>query len=212
MSSFDEKEAVGEILRGFAQKPIIVELGAHVGEEAEWIIPLCVRPKYVMVEPDEANIEKIVRRKLEADISVIHGAVGSSLAFDFPFYYSENLASNNRASGSIRKPTGHLKHFPEVTFTPTTVCLWTLDAIAAAEQIKRVDMLWCDIQGAERDMVEGGRATLAKTRYMMIEAEPEVELYEGQALKPELIAMLPGWEVLRDFGYNLLMRNTKCER
>jgi hypothetical protein len=44
---------------------------------------------------------------------------------------------------------------------------------------------------------------------MMIEAEPEVELYEGQALKPELLAMLPDWKVLQDFGYNVLLWNTK---
>jgi hypothetical protein len=56
-------------------------------------------------------------------------------------------------------------------------------------------------------MIAGGRETLKRTRFMMIEAEPEVELYEGQALKPELIAMLPEWEIVKDFGYNLLMAN-----
>jgi hypothetical protein len=36
-------------------------------------------------------------------------------------------------------------------------------------------------------------------------------LYEGEALKPELIALLPGWTLLEDFGFNLLLRNDRCD-
>ncbi len=209
MSSPEEMAAVRGILAGFGPNPVIVELGAHVGEEAQWIIPLCNHPKYVMVEPDPQNIRKIVNN-LHYEYSLAHGAIGNHDEQNFEFYSSENLASNNRASGSIRKPKGHIEHFPEVTFTPIILSsLWTLDTLATAENLDHIDLLWCDIQGAERDMIEGGRATLAKTRYMMIEAEPEVELYEGQALKPELLAMLPDWVVLKDFGYILLMWNSK---
>jgi len=207
MSSLAEKEAVRGILAGFGPSPVIVELGAHVGEEAEWIMPLCNYPRYVMVEPDPKNV-MIISKKHPGNL-VIPAAVGSFLSGGVPFYGSENLVSNNRASGSIRKPTGHLEHFPEVKFGIFPVPQYTLDMLAFRSQVDHVDFLWCDIQGAERDMIEGGRATLAKTRYMMIEAEPDVELYEGQALKPELIAMLPGWVVIKDFGYNLLMWNSK---
>ena len=209
MSSAAEKEAVRGILAGFGPSPVIVELGAHVGEEAEWIMPLCNHPQYVMVEPDAENINKILRKQLPGLWTVLPWAIGSYNRVEVIFFSSENHTSNNRASGSVRRPTGHLKHFPEVTFSETHVPLWTLDAVFLESNIDHIDLLWCDIQGAERDMIEGGRATLAKTRYMMIEAEPEIELYEGQALKPELIAMLPDWVVLQDFGYNLLMWNSK---
>jgi len=207
MSSLAEKEAVRGILAGFGSNPVIVELGAHVGEESQWIIPLCNHPRYIAIEPDGTNYV-FLRNLLPVGSIAIRGAV-ASFNGHCDFHESENLESKNRASGSIRNPTGHLKHFPEVTFSKTTVPCRTLDFYAEWEHIDHIDLLWCDIQGAERDMIEGGRATLAKTRYMMIEAEPEVELYEGQALKPELIAMLPDWVVLKDFGYNLLMWNSK---
>ena len=209
MSSFDEKEAVREIMRGI-DHPVIVELGAHLGEEAEWLGHFN-HSRYVMVEADPLNYAEIANKALRNSTS-IQGLIAARTGVA-TFYASHNHAAKNRASGSIRKPTGHLKHFPEVTFhpVPRSLC-FTLDYLAYQEGLFGIDFLWCDIQGAERDMIQGGGDTLAKTRYMMIEAEPEVELYEGQALKPELIAMLPGWEVLRDFGYNLLMRNTKCER
>ncbi len=77
---------------------------------------------------------------------------------------------------------------------------------SVTEQIESVDLLWVDIQGAERDMIAGGQRTLKNTRYLFIEAE-EQQFYEGQAVRPELLAMLPGWEVIGEFDYNLLLRN-----
>lgn len=205
MSSAAEKEAIRGILAGFGPNPVIVELGAHVGEEAEWIIPLCNEPRYYMIEPDHENFKKI--RKRFPDIPLFQAAIAATTGFVM-FHPAYNETSNNRASGSIREPIGHMKHFPEVSFSaPVQVLSYALDDLFV--RATHIDLLWCDIQGAERDMIEGGRATLAKTRYMMIEAEPEVELYEGQALKPELLAMLPDWVVLKDFGYNLLMWNSK---
>jgi len=206
MSSAAEKDSVICALINI-DHPVIVELGAHIGEEYEWLRNL--KPsRYVMVEPDPVNVS-ILLKKAFGTVSILDVAVGSYNAPSTIFYASDNHVSKNRASGSIRNPTGHLKHFPEVTFSVDNVMLYTLDSICEIEQVDHIDLLWCDIQGAERDMIEGGRATLRKTRYMMIEAEPDVELYEGQALKPELIAMLPDWEVIKDFGYNVLLRNTK---
>ncbi len=210
MSSQAEKDAIRGIISGW-NNPVIVELGAHLGEEAEWIMPLVNNPRYVMVEPDEQNCARLRRlvRNSPHSVSMISAAISDYNAVDGDFYPAENHKSMNRASGSIHKPTGHLDCFPEVSFSFKKVQYYTLNAIAIKEGLDHIDLLWCDIQGAERDMIEGGRSTLAKTHYMMIEAEPEVELYEGQALKPELLAMLPDWKVLQDFGYNVLLWNTK---
>jgi FkbM family methyltransferase len=205
LSSQAEKDAIRGIISGW-NNPVIVELGAHLGEEAEWIMPLVNNPRYFMVEPDEQNCMRIRRRFPKSELlqAAIAGNDGSAL-----FHASYNSVSVNRASGSIRRPTGHLKHFPEVCFHKTTVPCLTLDSYAKFAGLDHIDLLWCDIQGAELDMIEGGSEALKQTHYMMIEAEPEVELYEGQALKPELLAMLPDWKVLQDFGYNVLLWNTK---
>jgi FkbM family methyltransferase len=202
MSSVAEKEAVTDLLWEI-KGPVIVELGAHVGEEARWLSGL--KPsRYVMVEPDIENCRKIILPPRGVLFCMAIAATTGSTTF----YSADNTKSFNRASGSTHKPTGHLEHFPEVKFGDgIQVRCITLDKLVEEEKLPRVDLLWCDIQGAERDMIAGGRETLKRTRYMMLEAEPEVELYEGQALKPELIAMLPEWYVVKDFGYNLLMAN-----
>ena len=82
----------------------------------------------------------------------------------------------------------------------------TLDSIFGQERLKKIDLLWVDIQGAERNMIAGGQKALSHTRYVFMEAET-VELYEGEALKADLIAALPGWTLLADFGSNILLRN-----
>ncbi len=207
MSAPEERQAIGEILRGI-EHPVIVELGAHVGEEYEWLSAF--RPsRYIMVEADVANHERIAN-SAPGSVELVNAAISSHNGLGM-FYPAVNHKAHNRASGSTRPPTGHLKHFPEVEFGAcVTVPHMTLNELADRRKLPRIDLLWVDIQGAERDMIASGRETLKKTRYMMIEAEPEVELYEGQALKPELLAMLPDWEVIQDFGYNLLMRNTVC--
>jgi FkbM family methyltransferase len=180
-------------LRGI-EHPVIVELGAHVGEDTRWLSEGC--GKYLAVEPDTENFKGLCRNVPK--VLAVRAAI-SDICGEILFYPAYNTESINRASGSTHRPTGHISHFPQVHFQqPYFVDCWTLDYLCSS--LQSVDLIWCDIQGAERE-------TMKRTRFMMIEAEPEVELYEGQALKPELIAMLPEWYVVEDFGYNLLMAN-----
>ncbi len=86
------------------------------------------------------------------------------------------------------------------------VHVYTLDAIFEREWLTKIDLLWVDIQGAERDMIAGGAKALSHTRYMFMEAET-TELYEGQAMRGELLAMLPGWTLLGEFEANVLLWN-----
>jgi len=81
-----------------------------------------------------------------------------------------------------------------------------LDSIFESEWLTKIDLLWVDIQGAENLMIAGGKTALSHTRYLFMEVE-NVELYEGEALKTDLVALLPGWTVLQEFEYNVLMVN-----
>lgn len=202
----DEIAAVSALLRNLTL-PVIVELGAHRGEESGWIL-LSSFPgiqRYVMVEPDPANCEAI-KQRLGGHVTLYQGAIADSYGWR-DFHTSFNHNDHTAASGSIRKPTGHLTHIPAVEFLGTIpVQSYTLDGIFEIEELPRIDLLWVDIQGAENLMIEGGRRALKHTRYLFMETE-QMEMYEGEALKPDLIAMLPGWKVLREFEFNVLMEN-----
>jgi FkbM family methyltransferase len=205
-----------------ARSPCIVELGACTGEDSPNFESL-IRPgetlHHVMVEPDPRNVQHILDncgptafagkapRPLGPRRRLILGAVARESGFR-QFHFSEH-PTDGHVSGSLLEPTGHLEHVPATSFPHVgMVQCWTLDQIFQREYLKKIDLLWVDIQGAESEMIAGGKNALAHTRYCFMEAET-VELYRGEALKPDLIALLPGWKLTDDFGYNILLRNER---
>lgn len=209
----DEVKAVSVLLREL-EHVVIVELGAHCGEEYRWISQACQGgeelKRYIMVEPDSRNCDAI-KQAVGGCVTLYQGAIADTYG-ERTFTRSWNTNDHTRASGSIRKPTGHLIHIPAVQFTGSgPVDCYTLDGIFDVEELPKIDLLWVDIQGAENLMIQGGRRALRHTRYLFMEVE-QLEMYEGEALKPELIGMLPGWKVLQEFEFNVLMTNTEfCE-
>lgn len=192
-----------------ASAPTVLELGAHHGHETARIwAAMRGRGRYVAVEADPENFGILRQNLKHTGVELIHAAVVGEIPPEgvLPFRRSRG----GSGSGSIRAPKEHLAHFPAITFGEVVeVPAVTLDALAASLDV--VDLIWADLQGAERDMIFGGHRTLARTRWMVIEAE-RVEMYEGQATRDELLALLSGWDVVEvwEQDANLLMRNTAC--
>lgn len=224
MASTQEQAAIRAILPGTVN-PCVVELGAHCGEDEPWIRDACGdKAVYVMVEPDPRNVQVILSQSIEWSRRgitpewrrIVVGAIYSEAGWQ-QFHMSDNAQSGDHGSGSLRKPTGHIAAMPWITFPKTTtVPCYTLDSIFETQWLSKIDLLWVDLQGSEREMILGGEKALRHSRYLFIEVE-EVELYEGEALKPELVSMLEqrGWHVMRDFGFNVLLANdrfTEMER
>ncbi len=203
MATEQEQAAVIRALKG-TPFPVVIDLGAHHADEYGWLSRFMRVGHYIAVEADPRNAEWIRRyATLDPWCDVVEAAIANHNG-TATLHLCDNKSDQAKGSSSIHKPTGHLEHFKWCTFDETvTVPAITLDTLAA--DLPVVDLLWVDIQGAERDMVAGGTETLKRTRFIMIEAE-SVELYEGQALKPELLALLPDFEVVEDFGYNVFLK------
>lgn len=193
-----ERLTISKILHPIAD-PVIVELGAYHGEDFEGL--LGKEMLHIMVEPDLANYVHIRNRGKRR---LYRCAIGEKSGFR-TFYRSDG----DHGSGSILRPTGHLKHFPHIHFNDSvTVPCCALDDIFSGDKLSQIDLLWVDIQGAEAEMIRGGSYALSRTRYLFMEAE-EVEFYDGQVLRPELLKMLPDWTLVETFDYNVLLRNEK---
>lgn len=95
--------------------------------------------------------------------------------------------------------------------TPTPVPCTSLDAFAARRQLEHVDLIWADIEGAERQLIEGGRSLLAKTDHAFLEVWDRV-LFEGQWTTEETLAALPGWELVERIDNNVLLRKVQPAR
>lgn len=215
-----------------AESPVIIELGAHHGQDTVQIYDACQRtPFYLAVEADPRNLSVFKQAIGPRKITLIHAAITDHEG-QIIFHQCEG---NDNASGSIRTPTRHRKIFPHITFEhDVEVPCLTLDGLAEQfsflpireeESVreetdgfrlsqspakKQVDLIWCDIQGAERDMIAGGQKTLAITRFLMVEADGS-EMYDGQAIRPEFDALLPDFELLDEWPVdaNALFRNRR---
>jgi FkbM family methyltransferase len=111
-------------------------------------------------------------------------------------------------SGSLRVPKAHRERHPWCKFTRTiSVEVRTLDAWSRKHAPGQVDFIWADVQGAEGDLVRGGAETLARTRWFYCEYSDE-ELYEGEPTLAALLDLLPGFQVVRCYPHDVLLRNT----
>lgn len=109
-------------------------------------------------------------------------------------------------SSSIKRPKNHLQRHP-VTFGPRTeVRAITLDSFCRQEGIELIDFIWADIQGAEGEMIRGGRGALSKTRYLYTEYSND-ELYEDQVSLSDILQMLPDFRVVELWAEDVLLEN-----
>jgi 2-O-methyltransferase len=205
-----ETEYARQIVASTAS-PVVLELGAHHGHDTIPIWRAMRRRggRYIAVEADPENCSILRDNVRETSVQVIHAAiVGDPEVKTVEFHRSHG----GSGSGSIRHPKDHLNHFPEITFRENvTVPAVTLDALAFG--IERIELIWADLQGAERDMITGGRDALRRTHWLMIEAE-RIEMYDGQATRDQLLAMLPDcWKPVQDWSdnANVLLRNSQCD-
>lgn len=202
MATIEQRAIIESVLAGFSDT-VLLELGAHHGHDTEWLLAACKgKYRYIAVEPEPQNTARL-RARFRSQVDLFAGAIGA-VTSPVPFYHSE---WNSWSSGSIRKPKEHLKYFPDCVFsgTPTVDC-FTLDDLCRERNIDHVDFIWSDIQGAERDMIAGGENTLKVTRYLFMEFD-DIEMYEGQANRETILALLPGWETVKLFEFDILLRN-----
>jgi FkbM family methyltransferase len=112
------------------------------------------------------------------------------------------------ASSSTHKPKNVLAAYPWLEFPDSIeVPVTTLDVYCEQHNIRQVDFVKMDVQGAEIDVIRGGQATFARTKYLLTEVV-ENEEYEGQLGLDGLVAALPGkWSLVERLLNDALLIN-----
>jgi FkbM family methyltransferase len=205
-----EREYATEIIANApGPRVTVLELGAHHGNDTVLLYDAATKPiTLVAVEADPRNVPILERRVEQRQVNILYAAVWSR-ASKVILHLAEGRGDG---SSSVRKPLRHLEHFPDIRFSGAVeVAAMTLDGIAERYGIEQVDLIWCDIQGAERNMIAGGAKTLARTRWLLTECD-RIEMYEGQATRDELLELLPDWGLIAEWpeNANLLLRNRRA--
>lgn len=206
------------------EEPLILDIGCYDGKDSDELSDYFIRPEIHCFEADPRSQELFEKVSgWNSNLKLHKFAVGST---DGPksLFQSDSKTrrhAHNRsswsASSSIRLPKTHLTLFPDVEFSVNPV---EVDGISLDTWYKRfvdartIDFIWCDVNGAEGDVVLGGLEMLNKhTRYLYIETSDK-ELYEGQVTKEKLLSLLPNFKeigfynFLGNFG-NVLLKNEK---
>ncbi|SLN16892.1 2-O-methyltransferase NoeI [Pseudoruegeria aquimaris] len=187
----------------------ILEIGANDGSDSSKLAANAPNGHLHAFEPDERAIANFLKTDMPGNVTLHRHAIGAENG-EVTFYPS--LSRRDRdwdKSGSIRRPKKVLEKYPELSFGEgTTVPIRRLDDWARENGIEAVDLIWADVQGAEEDVIQGGRETLSRTRYFYTEFSNR-EMYEGQVRLEALLAMLPEFELIERYNSDVLLRHTK---
>lgn len=207
---------IEELRRLIGKKdPVIIEVGANDGHHTRLFLQTFKRAIVHAFEPDERALSKlranVYSRRANLYPIAISNTDGKTSFFasgGHPKNWTDDPAGWD-GSGSIRRPTGHLEHHPEIIFEEeSTVDTMRLDSWASVAQIDVVDFMWADVQGAERELILGGLETLSRTRFFYTEYSDE-ELYEDQIDLAGILQLLPDFTIERKYPSDVLLKNTK---
>jgi FkbM family methyltransferase len=206
MSYPEEQACLVEVLQKFST-PVIVDLGARRGEDTRWMLEAVAdrQPWAICVEADIGNFLKLQASGLSA--TFVYGAIADHEGSCF-FWENHDF---EWGFGSIYDPVpGKLSVDYHKFIRTGPIPCFTFDTLCDKFHVDQISLICADIHGAEKDMIKHGQRALRRTSYLFVEFFNE-PMYYGMATKKELLAMLPGWQVAREFPWNMLLKNQEVQ-
>lgn len=217
-------ERLKYILQDIA-KPFVIEIGACDGYHSNLILqeikskdrPFifhCLEPNTDLHPQILSNIHGHLMFNAGV-IGVFPHAVGASEGeTTFHVSYGQKISAFGEVldhyygSSSILKPKQVLENYPQMKFKEEKVFITTLDGHLAKYDLsnKPIDFIWMDVQGAELAVFSGAANALKNVRYIYTEYSNN-EDYEGQGNLNDILTALRGFEVVEDYGGDVLLKN-----
>lgn len=203
-----DKEYIRKLIT--KDNPVILEIGCANGDDTLDFIKTFSDTDFKLYgfEPEPKNI-KIIEEKVHSERFELFKGVISDTDGEITFNRSRTDNPDDLSlSGSIMKPKNHLKIWDWIHFDQSiTVPSITLDTFVKNKNIDTIDFIWCDVQGAEEKVIQGGKNTLTnKVRYLFTEYSND-EQYENQPGLQKILSLIPSFEIVRDDGKDVLLRN-----
>jgi len=194
--------------------PTIVEIGAndayHTNLLCKTLKDLNKPYQYFLFEPDPRLKPYIIKNIANTGAIFSSMAIGKA-AGKFDFHLSSGPIDNlgkYSGSSSLHKPTGvlHFSAWPDMRFETTLVDVCTLEDVVVNNNISYIDFIWMDVQGAENDVIDGAVSVLNKIKYIYTEYS-DGQLYGNEIGLKEIFKRLPTFEIIEDYGGDVLLKN-----
>jgi len=216
-----DQQTIKKILQ--KEDPVILELGAHTGDDTKKFLEEFRDIKIYCFEPDPRCIKRFkdfIKDDrcvlIEAAVSNENGTVTLNMSSGWPpdmipvWYRRLGLTKVYMffkkiewdSSSSIKDSISNPKDYPWLTFNKKVkVPTLKLDSWIKENNIKTIDFIWSDIQGAEKDMIEGAGDALRISRYLYTEYG-ELSPYIGALTREDTIVLLQknGFELIPEFS------------
>jgi FkbM family methyltransferase len=187
--------------------PTIIEVGACDGWHTRMLAGFNKNARIISFEADPRNVE-LARRGMPHGATLVHAAIG-----DVTGRVALHLATP--------EPNGMIGASSLSEFTPALTAAWPWlreqgvvevdgwrldDYVYALERvfIGGIDLLWMDVQGAERRVFAGARDLLARGKIRYIWTEHDGGYADSVANLGELATLLPGWRLVLEQGADAL--------
>lgn len=181
-----------------------LELGAHRGADTSWMADIGGVSLYAL-EPDPRN-----QQAARNNVAVRNAAISDFDGRGLLTLSEHGWGQEWTFSSSIKQPLNHLHRFPVTFGEAVEVEMIRLDSFCKEHELGVIDFILADIQGAEGEMIRGGRETLARTRFLFTEYSDD-ELYENQATLSEILGLLPDFRVIELWPDDVLLENTRFQ-
>lgn len=194
-------------------KPIIIDAGAHIGDDSVEMARLYPKSKIYAFEPVPGIYKRLLENTSKYKRITCYPLALSNNTGEQVMYVS---SGGSDGSSSLMQPKDHLKDHPDVYFEEEIkVKTLTLDDWASQQQVEQVDFLWLDMQGYELEVLKASSVIFPKVKVVHMEVSTR-STYEGVPLygevkewmlskgfKIEVEAIPAGW----DMGNVLFVRN-----
>ena len=171
--------------QGLAPKSVI-DVGANVGQFAVAAANFFPAAVLHCFEPEPASVAE-----LQKNLRALPQARVYPLALgDRDGEISFHVNTHRHSSSVLSLAPEHRRAFPGAQEEATiSVPIATLDTVFRNTDLPRPVLLKLDVQGYEPAVIRGGRVTLARVDYVLMETSFK-PLYQGEMLFPEILEMM----------------------
>lgn len=158
------------------ENPVIIDCGSHIGADSIELIKIFPKAEIHCFEPVPELFEQLkINTAKYQNIHCYSIALGDIDGKGEMFISS----MGSDASSSLLKPLTHLHDHPNVLFEHTIeVKIQKIDTWAEEQKIKKVDLLWLDMQGFEYKTLKASETVLPSVSVIHTEISTR-ETYEG---------------------------------